>query len=339
MNLTEQRVRRPRRNRKRLTLRLRELWTAAGPASRAALAATWGGLRGLAPYAGVTLLVAAIPVTAVALVRYLTSSDHFALSTIQVEGNAHASEEELLRLASVWPGRNVLTLDTDAIEAEVERHPWVRSATVEAELPDRLVIRVEERRPIAVASLPQLQLVDDRGVVFEPIGAGEVLDLPVITGVTREELADPEQADEAQRRLREAVRVADWYVLHPVAKAHPLGEVHVDPLFGYTVVMRNDAVEVRLGLVTDRADLALRLGRLEHVMNDARTRGARVVLVRLDDRRDPTRVTVRLEYPNGAAAGVVADAESERPSDDGPPNKKSSPSRRPTAPSRDHILP
>lgn len=338
----EQKVsRRTRRgNRKRTSLRLKELWTGAGPASKAALGRLGGWLRELLPYVGVALLVAAIPVTATALVRYLTSSEHFALATVEVHGNAHASDEDILLLAGVTAGRNVLTMDTDAIELEVERHPWVRAATVEAELPDKLLIRIDERRPIAVASLPQLHLVDDRGVVFKKISSAEVLDLPVITGVSREDLADPDLVDEAQRRLREAVRVADWYVLHPVAQSHPLGEIHVDPLFGYTIVTRSDAVEVRLGQVSDRADLGARLGRLEHVLNDARARGARVTLVRLDDRRDPTRVSVRLEYPVGAAADTVASAEPEGHGEAAEPQKKSNPARGgASAPSRKHILP
>ena len=349
MILAEQRVtrRRKRANRRKLSLRLRELWTALGPATRTGARGGARWFREALPFLVVALVVASIPILATVLYRYLTSSEHFGLAHVNVVGNAHADEEELLTLAGVSPGQNLLLLDTDAVEDEVEKHPWIRSATVEAELPDTLSIRVSERRPIAVASLPQLHLVDDRGVVFKRVGSDEVLDLPVITGVTREELADPERVDDAQRRLREAVRVADWYVLHPVAHAHALGEIHVDPLFGYTIVTRDDAVEVRLGRVEDRDGLSARLDRLAHVLNDARARKARVSLVRLDDLRDPRRVTVRLEYAPGdtvASAEAPEEAEVQKGSEPGEPAAGSGSKRKPAsggakARSRDHILP
>lgn len=349
MSLSEQRISRRRRaNRRKLSLQLRDLWAALRQTGVPSLGRGARGagrvLREALPYVGVALIVAAVPITAAGLYRYLTSSDHFGLAHVDIVGNDHADEEELLTLAGVVRGQNLLLLDTDEVEAEVEKHPWVRAATVEAELPDRLTIRVSERRPIAVASLPQLHLVDDRGVVFKRVRSDEVRDLPVITGVTREELADPEQVDEAQRRLREAVRVADWYVLHDVAKAHKLGEIHVDPLFGYTVVTRDDAVEVRLGQVDDREELAGRLDRLGHVLNDARARKARVSLVRLDDQRDPRRVTVKLEYAmdtDVASAEVPPEqgAPAERDGAERVEKKSKSVGSAKKAPRHDHILP
>jgi cell division protein FtsQ len=294
-----QRVTRRRANKKRLMLRLQaraESLRDVGPLAAAAFRGTFSLVRSALPFVGFAVLLAALPLTATHLYLYFTSSDHFSVRAVAILGNAHASDEEILTLAGVLSGTNLLTLDTEEVERRVEKHPWVRDAEVEADLPDRLTIRVSERRPMAVASLPQLHMVDDRGVVFKRISSEEVGDLPIITGVTREELADDARVDEAQRWLREAVRVADWYVLHPVAKALPLGEIHVDPLFGFTVATRREGIEVRLGPVSDREELDAKLHKLAAVVADAEARGAELHLVRLDDARDPGRVTVKMHY-------------------------------------------
>jgi cell division protein FtsQ len=98
-----------------------------------------------------------------------------------VIGNERTSAEELAAAAGVPPGTGLGALDLVAVEAAVGGHPWVRKVRVAALPPDRLILAVEEREPVAVARLANGTLLVDRdGTAFAP--ASEGTDLPELRG-------------------------------------------------------------------------------------------------------------------------------------------------------------
>jgi cell division protein FtsQ len=103
-----------------------------------------------------------------------------------VIGNARTSAEELAAAAAtgVPPGTGLGALDLVAVEAALGGHPWVRKARVAALPPDRLILAVEEREPVAVARLAgEAVLVDRDGTAFAP--ASEGTGLPELRGAGR----------------------------------------------------------------------------------------------------------------------------------------------------------
>ena len=61
-------------------------------------------------------------------------------------------------------------LDLAAIRVELKRMPWVAEARVSRQLPDKLVIDIQERTPHAVLVKPdRLVLIDRNGVELDPI--------------------------------------------------------------------------------------------------------------------------------------------------------------------------
>ena len=64
-------------------------------------------------------------------------------------------------------------LDLAAIRADPKQMPWVAEARVSRQLPDKLVIDIQERTPHAVLVKPdRLVLIDRNGVELDPIGDG-----------------------------------------------------------------------------------------------------------------------------------------------------------------------
>ena len=140
---------------------------------------------------------------------WAASSPRLALRNVQVSGLRRSTEHELLRLAGVAPGMNLWSLDPSTVAQTMGGHPWVRSVEVTRGLPDTLQIKVEERTPVALAALGELYVVDADGAPFKRVSAAEALDLPLLTGLTRES-AEGDPAGTAVR-LREALAVADAY--------------------------------------------------------------------------------------------------------------------------------
>jgi cell division protein FtsQ len=101
-----------------------------------------------------------------AVAWWVTNSRVFDVRTLRVDGNVHLSSEELVRLASLTDGTNVLWMSTGEVERRLERHPWVQSADVSRTLPSVVVISVRERRPIAVIGGHRPLLVAGDGTVL-----------------------------------------------------------------------------------------------------------------------------------------------------------------------------
>jgi len=117
-----------------------------------------------------------------AVVKRLAESPWSRLEQIEVVGIERLPEHDILQALAVEPGSNLMHLQFDALCTRVNAIPAVRRTRVLRRLPGRLVVRVEERRPVAAIARDGLILIDEEGVTFPPVYAAEVIDLPIITG-------------------------------------------------------------------------------------------------------------------------------------------------------------
>jgi len=114
----------------------------------------------------------------------------FALHTIRVEGDlAHNSALTIRANAAPRMAGNFFTMDLAATRRAFESVPWVRQAIVRRVWPDKLSVRLEEHRPVALWSSANNtedgsdKLVNSFGEVFEA-NLGDVEDegLPTLRG-------------------------------------------------------------------------------------------------------------------------------------------------------------
>jgi cell division protein FtsQ len=233
------------------------------------------------------LALAGLAVLGLGLLRvdvWARQSPRFALRSIQISGAQRASEAELLALGGIQQGMNLWSLDADEAAQGMAGHPWVGSVSVRRALPDSLHIRVEEHQAAALAVLGQLYVVDAEGVPFKRVAGADALDLPLITGISREEAA--RSPDQSTARLRAALQlIAAWNraVQHPA-----LSEVHLEEA-GYRII---DADGQVVALAAGPPDTAL--ARLIRVRAELRQRGLSASTIHLENRVRPEWVAVQL---------------------------------------------
>ncbi len=129
--------------------------------------------RRVAIVAGSLLLVAA---AVLATLR----SPLFAADRLVVEGERALAADRVLEVAGISAGDNVVWLDEAAAERRLEADPWIASATVSADLPDAVRVRVVERVAVgAIETHDGWQVIAADGVVVARVG--EASDLPTIT--------------------------------------------------------------------------------------------------------------------------------------------------------------
>ena len=124
---------------------------------------------------------------------FFTNPD-YAIHSVEVTSDGDLGRDAVLRAAQIEDGSNIFSINLSAVEDRLRALPQVEEVDVQRLLPDKLVIVIQERRPIAwIASADANKtgfnydgafLVDRRGIVLQPKGsAPEYMTLPVIIGV------------------------------------------------------------------------------------------------------------------------------------------------------------
>ena len=230
--------------------------------------------------------------------RYGVQGDLLRIREIRFTGLARVRAEELLELSPVHPGDHLLLSDLDAMARSLRRNPWVGAVEIARRFaPPALEVAVTERRAAALVDLSGLYLADRRGRVFKRAAPGDGLDLPVVTGLAREDHVA--HREETERRIAAALELLDRWRDAGLDRRLAVSEVHLDPDLGVQVYAGADGMEVRLG----QGDLPAKLERLGRVLSALEADGRRAEVLHLDNRRHPDWVAVR---PAGGSGAVDA---------------------------------
>jgi cell division protein FtsQ len=180
-------------------------------------------------------------------------------------------------------------VDLAAAARAMEGHPWVVSARLSRSLPGAVLVEIAEHRAAAQVQLGGLYLLDDEGRVFKRAGPEDAVDLPLLTGLSRDEwLRD---RGSSQLRLYSALRLLEAWREEGFA-GPSLSEVRLEEDGGFTAFAREPAglQEIRLG----SSDLKLQLHRLAQLRAALARRGEHAARIDLDSQARPEWVSAQL---------------------------------------------
>lgn len=123
------------------------------------------------------------------LYRYCTTSGHFAIEDIRIEGNRQLSPDEIIALSGLKTGDNSLSVHIPDIEKRLVQNPWIEKVSIKRELPHRFVITIQERTPqFWVLKNDSLYYLDKSGILIAPVESRNFQSLPTLDiGVGGEE--------------------------------------------------------------------------------------------------------------------------------------------------------
>lgn len=251
---------------------------------------------------GATAATVGIAVGAWQLSVWAKQSPRFAITSVQFFGNSHATDAELIRVGGLTAGQNLVALDAFALERAIAAHPWVKTVRADRKFPNRIEIRITEHTPVAMVSLGDLYLLDDDGEPFKRVTPADALDLPIITGVEREDFLV--RKEQTLQRLTDALKLAADFTSggpdersrkrtagEPAGNGEALSEVHLDDE-GVTLVTASGQ-----HLLLGEGHYDEKLARLDRVRQELKARAISASVIRLDNRARPASITISLKAP------------------------------------------
>jgi cell division protein FtsQ len=245
--------------------------------------------RGLQLVAGAVVVIAASIGVAWGARRYVTTSPRFAVRTVLVEGERRRSATAVADAAGVAVGKNIFALDLNRAGQLLTQDPWIERATVTRKLPSTVSISVVEREAYAAAVISgELYLATRDGDLFKKLGEEDPSDLPVVTGITAEQVARDRAG--VVLAVKRVLDVVEDFERTGIAKRYPVEELHLEKDGVLTVTIGKEAIALHLGMPPYRD----KIEQASRVLNEVARRKASAQVIFLDNDAHPERVVVRM---------------------------------------------
>jgi cell division protein FtsQ len=202
-------------------------------------------LRLIGWIAAVLLAVVFTGVACASAFTWLKRSPLFTIRTVDMNRCANVSMEEVWVILRGRGAGNLWSVPVREVVRRLSSHPWVRSVSVRKAFPDRLVVRIEEMKPVAMVNLDALHYLDEEGRPFKRLTAYDRKNLAIVTGFSRQELLrkDPVTLRDLRKTL-DLLRGVEAGALR-----QNVSEIHFDAQDGYTVVTRDAGLQLKVGTV------------------------------------------------------------------------------------------
>lgn len=172
-------------------------------------------LEGVKEHLANRIIVIAVSIASIALIwvlvtAFLEKSDYFRLSAVDAKGAQEASligmRADILKQ---YKDRNIFKINLIAIANSLEpKYPDAREIIVKRVLPDKLLVDLRFRKPVALLGNGQVYPIDREGVILVNINSMKLRDFPVIKGIDPRLAGKPHKKNES-RNLVIALNLLD----------------------------------------------------------------------------------------------------------------------------------
>ena len=211
----------------------------------------------------------------------------FQVKKVEVVGADRIDRLKVYDIALAQKDRSMAAVDLEDVRGDLMRYGWIKDARVSRRLPDTLVVDIVERTPAAIwQHNNRLSLIDEKGVVLEPVTVATMPDLPLVIGPKANQ-----RSQDLDRLLTEASSLKEL-----LAGATWVGNRRWDLRFrsGET-----------LSLPEGEAEAKAALAKFAHMDGANRLLGRGILRF---DMRDPARFVLRLPHEGQVAPAKLDDA-------------------------------
>ncbi|MEC8621947.1 MAG: cell division protein FtsQ/DivIB [Pseudomonadota bacterium] len=107
----------------------------------------------------------------------------FVVDDISLIGRINTRKSDIIEAIKVVQGQSILEIDPKKIHSKIENLPWVEFAVVQRKLPNKLVVTITEREPIAIwQKNANLSIIDRKGHLIQVSNLFPFRKLPILVG-------------------------------------------------------------------------------------------------------------------------------------------------------------
>jgi cell division protein FtsQ len=142
----------------------------------------------------------------------MTAKAGFKVEDIALEGTKRLDQMKVYDVVLDEKEPAILLVDLDRIRSELMNYGWIKEVRVSRQLPNRLLIQITERKPVAVwQHNGKYRLLDDEGKVLDAISEAEIGNMPVVSGANAyRHLGDLAVLLDKAQSLKSQVAGANW---------------------------------------------------------------------------------------------------------------------------------
>ena len=211
----------------------------------------------------------------------------FQVKKVEVVGAERIDRLKVYDIALAQKDRSMAAVDLEDVRHDLMQYGWIKDARVSRRLPDTLVVDIVERSPAAIwQHNNRLSLIDEKGVVLEPVSVATMPDLPLVIGPKANQ-----RAQDLDRLLAEASSLKEL-----LAGATWVGNRRWDLRFrsGETLSLPEGEPEAKAALA-----------KFAHMDGANRLLGRGILRF---DMRDPSRFVLRLPHEGQVAPAKLDEA-------------------------------
>ncbi len=192
---------------------------------------------------------------------YMGNSPHFEVSSIKVKGNIFLPSSEVIKKAGIQLHTNILKIKPEEIKSRLDQEVWIKRATIRRELPNRIIIELQEREPFMIWMGGTKQdgrgyLVDREGVLLKEVQEGEEMarNLPIFTTSSLIPLTSTESEPEmvyVQKIIPEIAKILQ----EDIFLFKKIKEIHLSGTGSITLIPDTGTPEIRVHLLDYQRNL------------------------------------------------------------------------------------
>jgi cell division protein FtsQ len=176
----------------------------------------------------------------------LLDAPWFRVEEVAIVGLKHLKEDEILNALMIPPDASLLNLKSAQLAKRLEALPWLESSSVQLALPNRIVVEVAEREPLAVIHAEDFFLIDAEGNLVSRASAEQRQGFLLLAGFSGQKLKEGDTLPpDALKRLKALLSVLEqskhWLPLNSILECRWNAET------GYALYLARNNIGIQLG--------------------------------------------------------------------------------------------
>ena len=208
---------------------------------------------------------------------HLLEDPCFQVKEVGVEGGRKITKEAILSATVIEGMPNLFSVNLKEVVKRLESHPWIDQVRVRKVFPDKILVHIEERRPMAIIQLEELYYIDTKGEIFTSLGERDEYNYPYLTGLNSRVLEkDPVDSKRLIMKALELIRLVGQ---EKIFLLEEISEIHMEKHFGIHCFTKAEGVEIKMGW----EDFGEKLKRLSLILSDLRKKGCSATSIDCSD--------------------------------------------------------